>query len=161
MKVWLAILPLFIISATFGQNNANKKPATFKLKDSTAAIGSVCVLRDITLKYDTEVDTSSFKVMDSIIRFLKRNPKIKIEVSSHLNPTEGQMCYMSLRALAVTNYLIKHSIDSVRVIPKEDYGEFPIVPAKSIKDMKTDKERQKALYLNERFQLTIIGTIKK
>jgi len=164
MRIFILIAALFVVFSAKAQDVPSPGPKWFTLKDSTAATGSLCVLRNIhfdMFHYDQNIDSNSYPVMDSIVRFLKRNPTMKIMVNAHLSPTQGQMCWVPRHAHTIVDYLIKQGIDSVRLVPREWGTTQPIVPLSKIKLMKTDKERMEAYRLDRRIVLQVMDPIKK
>lgn len=89
-------------------------------------VGEVFVLSDIFYAYNSsELDRKARSELDRLADHLKKNPRIRIELSSHTD-SRGNDEYNQLlseeRSMSALNYLIKKGIDKNRIIPK-GYGE--------------------------------------
>jgi outer membrane protein OmpA-like peptidoglycan-associated protein len=90
------------------------------------AIGEKFVLKDIFYAYNSsELDKRAKSELDRLADHLLKNPKLRIELSSHTD-SRGNDEYNQLlseeRSMSAYNYLIKKGIDKNRIIP-QGYGE--------------------------------------
>ncbi|MCS6975220.1 MAG: OmpA family protein [Cyclobacteriaceae bacterium] len=88
--------------------------------------GSVTVLKNIFFDTDSyELKEKSITELERVIRFLKENPTVRIEISGHTDNT-GQPAYNQKlsenRALSVYNYLVSNNIDKSRILSR-GYGQ--------------------------------------
>lgn len=102
----------------------------YRLEENTNAVvldidlerikpGSRTVLNNIFFEFDKyELQTNSLAELDKVVRFLKENPTVSIEVSGHTDNKGSESYNQQLsekRALAVANYLVKNGIPHIRV----------------------------------------------
>src|SRR5690606_18332697 len=89
-------------------------------------IGSTIVLKNIFFDSGkSTIRSESTNELARLIKLLKDNPNLKIELSSHTDNIGSDDYNMKLsteRSKSVVDYLIAHSIPSYRLIPK-GYGE--------------------------------------
>lgn len=71
-------------------------------------------------KADVSLDEESLKIIQSIADVMKKNPKLKIEVSGHADPAENKRL-AEQRISAVVKYLTFKQVDMSRIITK-DFG---------------------------------------
>lgn len=94
---------------------------------------------------------NSTKVLDDVVKFLKKHPEIKkIQIGGHTDNTGDAAKNMKLseeRAAAVKNYLIKKGIDK-KVLESKGFGQ-----TKPISDNKTDEGK----YQNRRVEFKILN----
>ncbi len=94
--------------------------------------GASAVLNNIFFdlnKYDLK--ETSVTELDKVIRFLRDNPTLRIEISGHTDNVGTAAYNLQLsfkRAQAVANYLVAHGIESVRLTQKGYGQEKPLVP---------------------------------
>jgi outer membrane protein OmpA-like peptidoglycan-associated protein/Tol biopolymer transport system component len=88
-------------------------------------IGKTTVLRNIFYETDSyALKEESMVELDKLVRFLKENPAIRIEISGHtdnIGSAEYNMKLSENRSRTVAEYLIKASIDKERITYK-GYG---------------------------------------
>jgi outer membrane protein OmpA-like peptidoglycan-associated protein/Tol biopolymer transport system component len=101
------------------------KPYRKDVKLQPIEIGNKSVLKNIFFETDSYVLKPESKAeLNKLIRFLKMNPKVKIEISGHTDNRGSREHNMKLsmnRAKAVYDYLIAHGIDKNRLSYK-GYG---------------------------------------
>src|SRR5581483_4224954 len=89
--------------------------------------------------------------LNLVVDFLKRNPKIKIELASHTDQ-RGSVTFnktlSKLRAKCCANYIYSKGIDSARVMPKGYGSGKPLIPLNDILRMKTNEEKEAAYARN-------------
>jgi len=107
-------------------------------------------LNNITFETNSaDLNESSFIELDRVVKLMKDNPGIKIEISAHTDNVGSEVYNMRLskrRAQSVVQYLLEANIDPNRLISK-GYGESkPLVP--------NDTDEHKAM--NRRVELKII-----
>jgi outer membrane protein OmpA-like peptidoglycan-associated protein len=99
---------------------AGRDPGIDKLE-----IGSILELGNVYFKTDDyHLDATTYRTLDALVTFMKRNPGLKIEVGGHTNlrPNEQFAAELSAnRAYAVMRYLIDKGIAINRVSHK-GYG---------------------------------------
>ncbi|MBN4065935.1 OmpA family protein [Candidatus Amoebophilus asiaticus] len=114
-------------------------------------VGSKVVLNNIFFDIDkATLKSASIAELQQVIKFLKENTKLRIEISGHTDDVGSDSYNQKLseeRALAVVQYLIKLGISKTRLIGK-GYGE-----TKPIATNKSEKGRQ----LNRRTEFEIVG----
>jgi OmpA-OmpF porin, OOP family len=97
----------------------NKEPVLLDIELEKIKSGSVTVLNNIFFEFDKfELQPGSIPELDKVVRFLKENPSIKIEISGHTDSTGSADYNLQLskkRALSVVNYLMTNEIPQNRV----------------------------------------------
>ena len=79
--------------------------------------------------------------LNKLVRFMKDNPTVKIELSSHTDSRATDSYNNKLsqnRAQSAVDYIVTKGIDKERMVAK-GYGETQLI----IKDAKTEEEHQK------------------
>lgn len=127
------------------------KPIIINMELEKVTAGSVAILNNIFFDVDKYVlKEKSTPELEKILRFLKENPGVKVEISGHTD-TSGAADYNRIlsekRALSVQAFLIqKGGIEKSRLIPK-GYG-----PDRPIASNETEEGRQQ----NRRIEFRII-----
>ncbi len=108
------------------------------------------VLKNVFFDFDGfNLRPESYKELNKLVKFLKDNPKIRIEISAHTDDRGSDEYNYKLsenRAKSVREYLISQSIDASRITSK-GYGETkPVAPND------TEENRQ----LNRRVEYIIL-----
>ncbi|MDR0415086.1 MAG: OmpA family protein, partial [Prevotellaceae bacterium] len=88
-----------------------------------------------------DLKQEAFKELDKVVKFMKMNPDVRIELSSHTDSRgslQGNMSLSQKRAESCVAYLVKKGISRSRIAPK-GYG--PTKPR--IKNAKTEKQHAK------------------
>ncbi len=129
-------------------SDKNTKKLDVRLKPLTAK--TKIELNNITFETNSaDLNLSSDKELERVVKFLTDNPKIKIEIQAHTDDVGSKKYNQKLsdkRALSVVNYLIDKSIVKDRLIAK-GYGEtMPLVS--------NDNEENRAK--NRRVELKIV-----
>ncbi len=97
---------------------------------------------------------SAFKELNKVVKFMKDNPTVRIELGSHSDSRgslAGNMKLSKQRAQACVQYLVKKGIAKNRIVPK-GYG--PTKPL--IKKARTEKQHAK----NRRTEIKILEVAK-
>ncbi|MFH0894590.1 MAG: OmpA family protein, partial [Bacteroidota bacterium] len=133
-------------------NFESSKPFLKDIPLEPVTDGSKFVLRNIFFDFDqSTLRPESYIELEKLQKFLKDNPKIKVEIGGHTDSNGDDAYNMKLsaaRAKTVVDYLIANGITKDRMTFK-GYGEtMPI-----IKDAKTDEEHQ----MNRRTEIKIIS----
>ncbi len=107
-------------------------------------------LNNITFESNSaDLNESSYVELDRVVKLMKDNPEINIEISAHTDNVGSDAYNLRLskrRAQSVVQYLLDAGIDQNRMIPK-GYGESkPLVP--------NDTDEHKAM--NRRVELKIV-----
>lgn len=98
---------------------------------------------------------AAFKELNKVVKFMKMNPDVRIELSSHTDSRGGFLGNMSLsqqRAESCVAYLVEKGISRKRIVPK-GYGPTKLL----IKNAKTEKQHAK----NRRTEIKILEVGKK
>ena len=137
------------------------KRKTFSFSDSSFEVGSIHRIK-INYSYchpPLYVDENQ-PIYDSIADFLKRNPNVKIEVSSHTDQRGTDKYNLLLserRAENIMKQVLKLDIDSNQIISKGYGEEKPIIKLDEINKMTTSDEKEAAYAINRRNELKIIS----
>ena len=125
---------------------------TFKLTDTVFNVGDVFIIsNDFIFNYGKPTG----RELDTVVRFLKNNPALIIEVGGHSDDTgteERKMEMSLLKAQAVTGYLIGNGISEDRLVLKGYADANPIVPHLN-PDGSVNRESKK---INNRVELKIL-----
>lgn len=89
-------------------------------------VGEIFILKDIFYAYNSiELDSKAKAELDRLAVHLRKNPKLRIELSSHTD-SRGNDEYNQIlseeRSMSAMNYLLKKGIDRKRIVPR-GYGE--------------------------------------
>ena len=107
-------------------------------------------LKNITFEVNSaDLNTESFDELNRVVKLMKDNPEIKIEISAHTDNTGSNVYNLRLskrRAKSVMLYLLEENIPSLRLISK-GYGE-----AKPLYPNDTDENKAK----NRRVELKVV-----
>jgi outer membrane protein OmpA-like peptidoglycan-associated protein len=113
-------------------------------------IGAVVRLNNVFFDFDKwDLRTESYSELDRVVKLLKENPAIEIEMSAHTDSKGNDDYNFKLsdnRARSVMDYILSKGIDAKRITSK-GYGETKPVVAND-----TDENRQ----LNRRVEFTIV-----
>src|SRR5688572_27363479 len=106
------------------------EPIEINIDLEKAKSGSMVILNNIFFDIDKfELKSKSIPELEKIIRFMKENAQVSVEVSGHTD-NSGQAAYnkqlSEKRALSVYNYLIEKGIPKDRLITKGFGSDKPI-----------------------------------
>jgi len=123
-------------------------------------VGRKVVLNNIFYDYNAaELRSSSHNELNKVIKLLKKNPKLKMEMSAHTDARGGDSYNLKLsqkRAQSCVDYLVKNGIEKNRLIAK-GYGEkTPIVPEADIDKMVREVAKEEAHQKNRRTEFKIL-----
>jgi len=79
----------------------------------------------------SEIKPRSLSELDEVVKFLKENPKIKVEISGHTDNVGNENYNQQLslkRAQSVVNYFASKGIDVARLAQKGFGSKKPIKP---------------------------------
>jgi outer membrane protein OmpA-like peptidoglycan-associated protein len=114
-------------------------------------VNKVFVVDNIYYDLDkSDIRSDAAEELDKLVDFLKDNPNIKIELSSHTDVRAADDYNMKLsqrRAEAAVNYLIQNGINPTKITAK-GYGETRLIVA----DAQTEEEHQR----NRRTEIKIL-----
>ncbi|MDP4274184.1 MAG: OmpA family protein [Bacteroidota bacterium] len=103
-----------------------KEPFLLDIPLQPVKPGKSIILKNIFFATDSaNLENESFVELNKVLRFMKENSSIKIEISGHTDNTGSAAHNQDLsmrRAKAVVNYLVSKGVDSKRVVFK-GYGE--------------------------------------
>ena len=126
------------------------EPIILDIDLEKASGGRRAILQNIFFEVDKyDLQQKSITELQKILRFLKENPSIKVEISGHTDNSGSAAYNVQLsekRAQSVNNYLIENGIDPERLITKGYGSDQPIA------DNATEEGRQK----NRRIEFKII-----
>lgn len=128
----------------------NYEPIVLDIDLQKASEGTSAVLQNIFFDVDKyDLKEKSVTELRKILRFLKENPSVRVEISGHTDNTGSPSYNVQLsekRAQAVNNYLIENGVGAERLAPKGYGSQQPIAPNDS------EEGRQK----NRRIEFKII-----
>jgi outer membrane protein OmpA-like peptidoglycan-associated protein/tetratricopeptide (TPR) repeat protein len=88
------------------------------------------LLKNIYYDYDkSDILSESSVELDKLVAFMKDNPKLQVELSSHTDSRGSDSYNMTLsegRAKSAVNYIVQHGVDALRITAK-GYGETRLV----------------------------------
>jgi OOP family OmpA-OmpF porin len=126
------------------------EPIILDIDLEKATEGTTGVLQNIFFDVDKfDLKEKSITELRKILRFLKENPTLRVEISGHTDNSGSETYNLQLsqkRAQAVYEYLVAHEVDPERLTAK-GYG-----PHQPIADNSTEEGRQK----NRRIQFKLI-----
>lgn len=126
------------------------EPIVLDIDLEKATEGTTAILQNIFFDIDKfDLKDKSVTELQKILRFLKENPSIKVEISGHTDNSGSPAYNVELsqkRAQSVNNYLTANGIGSARLIPKGYGSNQPIA------DNATEEGRQK----NRRIEFKLI-----
>lgn len=101
------------------------EPITLDIDLEKAVEGTTAILQNIFFDVDKfDLKEKSVTELQKILRFLKENPSLKVEISGHTDNSGSSAYNLQLsqkRAQSVYNYLISNGIDSNKLVPR-GYG---------------------------------------
>jgi len=101
------------------------EPIILDIDLEKATEGTTAILQNIFFDVDKyDLKEKSLTELQKILRFLKENPAVKVEISGHTDNTGSPAYNIQLsqkRAQSVNDYLVSNGIASQRLIPK-GYG---------------------------------------
>lgn len=108
------------------------EPITIDIDLEKVIAGSVAVLNNIFFDVDKfELKEKSSPELQKIVRFLKENPRVKVEIGGHTD-NSGSAAYnrelSQKRALSVNEFLVEHGIDRARLVPRGYGPDRPLAP---------------------------------
>ncbi len=118
----ISIFSLFFVKG-FSQK---EKIHYFKLTDKKFKVGAIYIIPSIDHIFNCiwSINYSDEKELDSIVSFLNRNPKLKIEIGGHTDYRKIPMTNDTLsyrRAIQIMDYFIVYGINTNRLVAK-GYG---------------------------------------
>lgn len=126
------------------------QPIILDIDLEKATEGTTAVLQNIFFDVDKfDLKEKSVTELQKILRFLKENPSLRVEISGHTDNSGSEAYNLQLsqkRAQAVYDYLVSHGVDRARLTPKGYGSNQPIA------DNTTEEGRQK----NRRIQFKLI-----
>ena len=149
---------LFFWLIVFNQISAQ----SFNLTDTVFKINDIFnpnypILYEIGKK---EISPVSFPVLDNFADFMRKNPKLIIEVGYHTDSRCSKIYSSKLdlvRAKSVVDYLINKGISKERLIPVGYGSEKPLVPDSLINQLEAEQEKEAAHARNRRTEFKIIS----
>ncbi len=139
---------------TIRKSNTTKSTETKILKaldKDKIKVGQIIKIEKLYFQSDSSnIDSSSYSVLQEVFDFLKNNPKIKIEIGGHTNgiPSHDYCDKLSsIRARSVRDFLLDKGIANDRIIARGYGKRVPIAP--------NDTKAGRAL--NQRVEIKIIS----
>jgi outer membrane protein OmpA-like peptidoglycan-associated protein len=158
IPIALIVLSSCIVSNKVVPNNNDK---TFNWTDTSFTIGAKRTIKVLYSLDRSHIMDTSRVVLDTVVRFIKHNPKLKIGIYNHTDQQgspKHNMVLSQSRAQEVVSYLISQGIDSVRLLAKGFGSLQPIIPLDEINKMKTKEEMEVAYRTNRRTEVVILAT---
>jgi OmpA-OmpF porin, OOP family len=125
-------------------------PIILDINLEKATEGTTAILQNIFFDVDKyDLKDKSLTELQKILRFLKDNPALNVEISGHTDNSGSEPYNLQLsqkRAQSVFNYLVSNGIEAKRLIPK-GYG-----PNRPLAENTTEEGRQK----NRRIEFKLI-----
>jgi len=143
---------------------SNNEKSTFKWDDTSFTIGA---RRTIGVWWDINnactMGPSYGVVCDTVVRFMKQNPELKIGVYNYVSPEGSYQLnkrISQVRAQSVVKYIISQGIDSARIIPRGRGASQPLpgCDAASISNMKSKEEKDAACLKDTHTEVVILAT---
>lgn len=114
---------------TKGLTQSDTLNVTLRL-DPLFEIGKTITIQNIHYDFDKDnIRKDAAKILDELVRTMRDNPTLEIELSSHTDSRGDDLYNLHLsqrRASAVVNYLVNHGIARSRMIAK-GYGETQLL----------------------------------
>jgi OOP family OmpA-OmpF porin len=108
------------------------QPITIDMDLEKVMAGSVAVLNNIFFDVDKyELKEKSSPELQKILRFLKENPRVRVEIGGHTDNSGSASHNRELsekRARSVYGFLVQHGVDKARLEPKGYGPDRPISP---------------------------------
>ena len=92
---------------------------------------------------DYSLDVEDIKAIDLVLKQMKENPKMKVEIAAHTDNVGDNKSNLRLsqqRANSVKTYLIKNGIDTNRIVSK-GYGEEKPIASNDTEEGKAKNRR--------------------
>lgn len=145
-------------SISTSKNNAGQEKK-ISLELFPPVEGAEFVLRNIYFGFDkSDLRHKSVEELDKLVKIMKENPDLKIELGGHTDrrgPGSYNMALSRKRAEIAKIYLVEHGI-SVDRISTKGYGENkPEVSGAEINNMKTKRAKEGAHQKNRRTIVTV------
>jgi outer membrane protein OmpA-like peptidoglycan-associated protein/tetratricopeptide (TPR) repeat protein len=123
-------------------------------------VGKKVQLSNIFYDYNSaKLRESSYNELDKVVELLNKNPKLKIEISSHTDSRGSDAYNLKLsqeRAQSCVDYLVSKGVDKNRLIAK-GYGESkPLITDEEINKLPTEEEKEAAHQKNRRTEFKIL-----
>ncbi|MFN7913308.1 MAG: OmpA family protein [Bacteroidota bacterium] len=158
MKKIRLIFLFFAIQTLHGQVSDN-----FNFNDTSLKVGSTKNLWDVYFllgKADLFMQNGQAQ-LDSLVDFLKNNPKLNIEIGSHTHSRGDKTKNLALtkgRADEVLKYLVNHDIEKTR-LKAIGYGQSkPLYTDKQLDEIYTRTRCKETKYGNNRVTIKITGS---
>jgi OOP family OmpA-OmpF porin len=129
------------------ESNRLNNPEICLVKVKIPEVGEVEVIENIYYQFDKyKLEPASFPALDKIVKMLKENPSMVIELSGHTD-SKGSDAYnerlSQLRAESCVEYIVSQGIDRSRLTAK-GYGEkIPLAPNTDAKGKDNPAGREK------------------
>lgn len=119
--VMQASAPGYLNSQVQFQSDTTSESATYGVDFVLAAMNKPQVIENIFYDFDkASLRPASKKALDEMVRVMKENPYVTIELSAHTDRVGSDKYNNALslrRAQSVVNYLVAHGVDSARMKP--------------------------------------------
>jgi len=99
----------------------------------------------------SELSENSYEILDKIVKILKDNPDLAMEIAAHTDNTgsfEFNAALSQKRAESIVNYLVSKGIDKLRLVGK-GYGESRPISSNSTEEGRMKNRRVEFLILNK------------
>jgi outer membrane protein OmpA-like peptidoglycan-associated protein len=109
-----------------------EQPLVINLELQPISKNATAVLNNIFFDYNkAELTEKSFSELNEIVKFLKENPTVKVEISGHTDNVGNEAYNKQLslkRAQSVVDYLVAHGVETSRLSQKGYGSQKPIKP---------------------------------
>lgn len=123
-----------------------------QLTQGNFEVGNILTINNLTFAADSaSVEVENYAILNEVYAFLKKNPKVVIEIGGHTNtipPHEYCDRLSTLRAKSVAEYIINQGIDPSRVTYKGYGKRKPLIDSRSLEARKK----------NQRVEIKILQT---
>jgi len=100
---------------------------------------------------ESEVSDSSFQILDKVVKIMKENPDLVMEIAAHtdnIGSFEFNMQLSEARAQSIVAYIASKGIDKIRLVGK-GYGESRPISTNSTEEGRINNRRVEFIILNK------------
>jgi outer membrane protein OmpA-like peptidoglycan-associated protein len=109
-------------------------------------------LADANFEFNkTEVSENSYHILDKVVKIMKENPDLAMEIAAHtdnIGSFEFNMELSQRRAQSIVDYLVSNGIDKIRLLGK-GYGESRPIETNSTEEGRMMNRRVEFIILNK------------
>lgn len=131
------------------------KSPTFSLSDSNVEIGAIYTLQNRFSKYSNNISDRLKQELNSVSKFLLKNPKLKVEVSVHSNEEHSDITTAE-RAREIESYLRSQGIKGSKIVTIGYGDKRPVITQRELFKFKTLEGKLKAKEQNDRIEMKVL-----